>query len=322
MPPDHHIGSKFRNPGETFKPSFLDVLRWSLTRRPKRWPKFVKNNVHPPPPALVATGELAVTFIGHSSFLLRFHGATILTDPVLSERSSPVSWAGPKRVRPPGLTFEQLPRVDFVLLSHDHYDHADRATLARLGEAFNSLFVAGLKNAPFLRSLKIKQIVELDWWQSHRINDDATVTMTPARHFSGRTPWGRDTTLWGGFMLEMEGWRIYYAGDSGYGGHFKEIGRRFPNPDLAFIPIGAYEPRWFMSRVHINPAEAVEAHFDVGARKSIAMHFGTFQLTDEDIDEPAQALGSALAEKGIAPEKFRTLEPGQTVLLRKSELPH
>jgi len=317
MPPEHHIGTKFRNLEAAFKPSFGGILRWIFRKRPQPWPNLVKNNSYPPPPASLAPGELAVTFIGHASFLLQFSGAAVLTDPIFSERSSPVSWAGPKRVRPPGLMLNQLPRIDLVLVSHDHYDHMDLATLRHLRDAFQPLFVTGLKNGPLLRSLKIKQVVELDWWQSHRFNDNATVTMTPAQHFSGRRLWGRNTTLWGGFVLEMDGWRVYFTGDSGYAGHFREVGRRFPALDLAFIPIGAYKPRWFMSPVHLDPEEAVQAHIDLGARRSIGMHFGTFQLTDEGIDEPVQWLERASKEKGLAPEQFRALEPGQTMLFRK-----
>jgi L-ascorbate metabolism protein UlaG (beta-lactamase superfamily) len=322
MPPEHHIGTKFRNLEVTFKPSLRGLIRWIFRHRPKPWPNSVNNNTHPPPPPAVAPGELAVTFIGHSSFLLQFPGAAVLTDPIFSERASPVSWAGPKRVHPPGLRFKQLPRIDLVLVSHDHYDHMDLKTLRRLRKTFHPLFVTGLKNGPLLRSIKIKQAVELDWWQSYRVNVDTTVTMTPAQHFSGRRLWGRNTTLWGGFVLEMGGWRIYFAGDSGYAGLFREIGRRFPGLDLAFIPIGAYAPRWFMSAIHLDPAEAVQAHIDLGARQSIGMHFGTFQLTDEGIGEPVQWLERARAEKGLAPEQFRALEPGQTVLCRKPEPAH
>jgi L-ascorbate metabolism protein UlaG (beta-lactamase superfamily) len=322
MPPEHHIGTKFRNLEGAFQPSFGGLLRWIFRKRPPAWPITVKNNTHPAPPASVAPGELAVTFIGHSSFLLQFPGAAVLTDPIFADRASPVSWAGPKRVHPPGLTFEQPPRIDLVLLSHDHYDHMDLQALRRLGKAFHPLIVTGLKNGPLLRSLGVEQVVELDWWQSHSVNNNTTVTMTPAQHFSGRLPWGRNTTLWGGFVLEMGGWRLCYAGDSGYGGHFREIGRRFPGLDLAFIPIGAYNPRWFMSPVHMDPAEAVQAHIDLAARQSVAMHFGTFQLTDEDINEPVQWMERARAERGLAPEQFRALEPGQTVVLRKPAPPH
>ncbi len=319
MPPDHHIGTKFRNLEVATNWRLGDMVRWMTRRRPKPWPISVKNKTHAPPPSSLAPGELAVTFIGHSSFLLRFSDMAVLTDPIFSERASPVNWAGPKRVHPPGVNFKELPRIDLVLLSHDHYDHMDVETLRYLGKAFQPLCVTGLKNGSFLRSLGFNKVVELDWWQSHGIKDTTKVTMTPAQHFSGRRPWGRDTTLWGGFVLEAEGWRVCFAGDSGYAGHFREIGRRFPGLDLAFVPIGAYEPRWFMGPIHVNPEEAVQAHIDLGARQSIAMHFGAFQLTDEGIDEPVQGLARAVAEKGIAAEHFRALEPGQTVLCRKLE---
>ncbi|HEX3717658.1 MAG TPA: MBL fold metallo-hydrolase [Verrucomicrobiae bacterium] len=315
--PEHHIGKKFRNLEIASEPTIGDLFHWLFRHRPRPWPKRVKNKKFPPPPASVAPGELAVTFIGHSAFLLQFEHCAVLTDPMFSKRASPLRWAGPKRVRPPGLRLKNLPHIDLVLLSHDHYDHMDLRSLRRLRRAFNPAVVTGLRNGPLLKSLKLKTVFELDWWESCRVNDKATVTMTPAQHFSGRWLWGRDTTLWGGFVLEMEGWRIFFAGDTGYAKHFKEVGKRFPGVDLALLPIGAYEPLWFLKVEHMNPAEAVRAHLDVGAQQSIGMHFGTFHLTDEGIKEPVKWLGRARAEKGIAPEQFRTLEPGETAVYHR-----
>jgi L-ascorbate metabolism protein UlaG (beta-lactamase superfamily) len=316
--PDHHIGDKFRNLELPSKITLKDLCRWVFRHRPKPWPKSVKNKKFPALPDSIAPGELAVTFIGHSAFLLQFASANVLTDPMFSQRASPLRWAGPRRIRPPGVKLKRLPGADLILLSHDHYDHMDLRSLRRLRKAFNPVVVSGLKNGPLLRSLKLKTVVELDWWESYQFENKAVVTMTPAQHFSGRWLWGRDSTLWGGFVLEMEGWRIFFAGDSGYAGHFKEVGRRFPGIDLALLPIGAYEPLWFLKVEHMNPSEAVQAHLDLGARQSIGMHFGTFPLTDERVNDPVKWLERVRAEKGISPEDFRTLQVGETVIYRKA----
>ena len=262
-------------------------------------------------------GEIAITFIGHASFLIQAHGINILIDPVYAERASPVRFAGPKRVRAPGVGFDDLPPITLLLLSHNHYDHCDLGTLAELNRRFQPGCITPVGNARLLASAGLTRVEELDWWQTS--NQGRTpVTLTPAQHFSARTPFDRNRALWGGFLIELEGKRILFAGDSGYGPHFAEIGRRLEPIDLALLPIGAYAPRWFMKNIHMDPEEAVQAHLDLAARQSIAMHFGTFQLTPEGIDEPVRLLSLALDSRGVPRDRFRVLEVGESFLLENA----
>ncbi len=282
---DHCDGERFFNPAPSDSlRGARDMLRWRRESQRSEWPRRVVDPPFPPPPAAVAPGAAAVTFIGHASFLIRLAGAVVLTDPIFSERCSPVSWAGPKRARPPGVALAGLPRPDLVLLSHNHYDHMDLPSLRAIQRRFAPRFVTTLGNASALAGLGIKA-TELDWWGDALV-DGLRVTATPARHFAARTPFDRNRTLWAGFMIDGGDGRILFAGDSGTGPHWREIAQRLGAPDLALLPVGAYEPRWFMSPVHMNPEEAVRAHLDLGAHRSVGMHFGTFQLTDEAIHAP------------------------------------
>jgi L-ascorbate metabolism protein UlaG (beta-lactamase superfamily) len=289
------------------------ALGWMLTRRPAHWPAHIENTVYPPP-ARVPSDRIAVTFIGHATFLLQLGGVTFLTDPIWSERASPVPFAGPRRVRAPGQPLAALPPVDVLLVSHNHYDHMDLPTLRAVRARWSPAAVTGLGNARHLAKAGIAGARELDWWQSVNATG-ATVTYVPAQHFSARTLLDRNRALWGGFVIEAGGRTVYFAGDSGYCPHFSEIRARFPRIDLALLPIGAYEPRWFMKIHHMNPEEAVTAHLDLGAPLSVAMHHGTFQLTDEAIDAPATALAAARQAHGIAPAQFRTLDVGETLVV-------
>jgi L-ascorbate metabolism protein UlaG (beta-lactamase superfamily) len=314
---DHYDGRHFFNPGPS-RPSrgVMQVLRWRL-RGEKRaaWPAYTPNTVFPPPPATVGQHNAAITFINHASFLIRLPGAVVLTDPIFSERCSPVSWAGPKRARPPGIALADLPRPDVVLLSHNHYDHMDFPTLRTLQARFAPQFVTTLGNARPLAKLGITA-TELDWWQDTTAGP-LRITATQARHFAARTPFDRNRTLWGGFMLDTGAGKILFAGDSGAGSHWADIRTRLGTPDVALLPIGAYEPRWFMAAVHMNPAEAMDAHVALGARQSIGMHFGTFQLTDEAIDAPLLALDAARQATGV--DTFTTLDFGETGLFAVGE---
>jgi L-ascorbate metabolism protein UlaG (beta-lactamase superfamily) len=262
------------------------------------------------PETLGAQGH--ATWIGHSTFLLRTGGLTYLTDPVFSRRAGPMGWFGPRRVHPPGIALEQLPPIDVVLLSHDHYDHWDAPTLRALARRHDPLFVAPLRHADLLRQVGARRTVELDWWQTHAMAG-AHITLTPAQHWSNRIGRPRNHRLWGGYFIHAAtvGRTFWFAGDSGYHGPmFDEIRRRCGRPDLALLPIGAYEPRWFMAPMHMNPAEAVAVHRQVGAKLSLAMHWGTFRLTDEGREEPVRALEQACQAQGVALDAFRTLSPG------------
>jgi L-ascorbate metabolism protein UlaG (beta-lactamase superfamily) len=257
---------------------------------------------------------VVVTFIGHSSFLIQIGSTSVLIDPVYYERASPISFLGPRRARAPGVRFGDLPPISLVLLSHNHYDHCDLGTLELLQQRFHPTAVTPLGNGRLLRSAGFRQVEELDWWETSRAAP-LPITVTPAQHFSARGPFDRNRALWGGFLIEAGGQRILHAGDSGYGGHFREIAERLGPIDLALVPIGAYEPRWFMRDIHMDPAEAVQAHLDLGAQQSIAMHFGTFQLTPEGIDEPVRELANALRERAVPAERFRPLEVGESIRL-------
>jgi L-ascorbate metabolism protein UlaG (beta-lactamase superfamily) len=308
---DHFDGRRFFNPnGANGQPLWM-VPRLLLTPW-TRWPSEVP--VQPRRPPTPGADQVIVTFVGHASFLIQVAGACVLTDPVYSTRASPVSFAGPRQVRVPGVPFDDLPTVSLVLLSHNHYDHCDLATLRRLEQRFHPGFVTPLGNGRLLRSAGITQVEELDWWETASAAP-LPVTLTPAQHFSARSVFDRNRALWGGFVVQAGGHRILFAGDTGYGPHLREIAARLGPIDLALLPIGAYEPRWFMKDIHMNPAEAVQAHHDLAARRSIAMHFGRFQLTPEGIDEPVRELATALRERDVPTESFRALEVGDSVWL-------
>jgi len=278
-----------------------------------RWPGHV--DVTPQiPPEPRDDQDVVVTFIGHATFLIRTTQSAVLTDPMFSPRASPVSFAGPKRVHEPGVRLDDLPRIDVVLLSHNHYDHCDLPTLRILAERFQPLVIAPSRNKELLEKAELTRIEQLGWWQSSR-KSPFPVTATPAQHFSARTPLDRNQALWGSFVFELARKRLYFAGDTGYSEHFRMIRARAGRMDLALLPIGAYEPRWFMKDIHMNPAEAVQAHLDLESKHSIAMHFGTFQLTPEAIDAPPNELRRALAERSVDASAFEIPTPGQSLHL-------
>jgi L-ascorbate metabolism protein UlaG (beta-lactamase superfamily) len=287
---------------------FGALLRWMLTRHRGPWHRQLVAKPGPRPPR--SSERLRITFVNHSTFLLQVNGINVLTDPIWSERASPVSWAGPRRFRPPGIRFEDLPPIDYVLLSHDHYDHMDVPTLRRLHEQHGPTIYAGLNTTPLLRRHCIGNVIELDWWQETTARRDLWITTVPAQHFSGRTPFDRDKRLWCGFVMQTEEYCLYFAGDTGNAPHFAQIARKFPAIDVAILPIGAYRPEWFMGEVHMSPEEAVDAHLLLAARVSLASHFGTFALADDGEDEPGEVLQEALRRKNLRGE-FRVLQFGE-----------
>jgi L-ascorbate metabolism protein UlaG (beta-lactamase superfamily) len=310
-PSDHWNGERFFNPTQANGRSVTAVPRMLAESR-QPWPTSVAVEVRKPPPLDDATA--IVTFIGHATFLIQTPRGNILTDPIYSDRASPLTFAGPRRVRPPAVKFDDLPPIALVVLSHNHYDHCDRRTLRAIEERWHPLVVTTLGNARLLQSFGVRQIEELDWWQASA-HAPVPLTVAPAQHFSARTPFDRNLALWCSVMLTISGRRIFFAGDSGYGPHFAEIARRLGAPDLALLPIGAYEPRWFMKDIHMNPEEAVRAHLDLGATRSLGMHFGTFQLTLEGIDAPVIALGEALRARGLDADAFRAPVFGESAKL-------
>jgi L-ascorbate metabolism protein UlaG (beta-lactamase superfamily) len=305
----HFDGTRFRNPtGQNGRPA-RDIPKMVSTPR-AQWPEEVPVQQRPAEPRRPEAWA-SVSFVGHSTFIVQTSNGTFITDPVFSERASPLSFIGPKRVRKPGVPLADVPPIDVVLLSHNHYDHCDLAALRAIRKRFDPLLLTLVGNARLARSAGYTRIEELDWWQTATASP-VPVVATPAQHFSARTPFDRNRALWGGFVLDVDGRRLFFAGDTGYAAHFREVRHRLGAIDLALLPIGAYEPRWFMQQVHMNPHEAVQAHRDLEAHLSIGMHFGTFQLTAEGIDDPVTALHDARRAHGIAETAFVTLDFGES----------
>jgi N-acyl-phosphatidylethanolamine-hydrolysing phospholipase D len=312
--PRHRTLRGFRNNYPHERKSLRDFMRflWGFRQRPWCKPDFPLAATDPDALQDNRTRP-TLTWIGHSSFLIQIGGLNLLTDPHFTRRASPLRWAGPERLTAPGLTLKDLPPIDAVLVSHNHYDHLDETTVRWLVRHHpQAIFFVPLGLRRWLLRRRAHRIVELDWWQNHTDASGLCVTAVPAQHFSGRTLRDANRTLWCGFIAEVAGRRIYFAGDSGYSKDFADIGARFAPVDLALIPIGAYEPRWFMRAMHVNPEEAVMIHRDVGARQSVAMHWGTFRLTEEDLDEPPRFLAQALDTAGIPRERFWVMKHGET----------
>jgi L-ascorbate metabolism protein UlaG (beta-lactamase superfamily) len=333
---DHCDGTRFFTPGAPPLKNFSDVLRWRFSRRVADWTPLTITPLSAPASPPANAPEVIATWINHSTFLLQFAGISLLTDPVYSERVGLFGRIGPRRVHAPGIRFETLPKIDAILLSHDHYDHCDLPTLRHLVRAYDPVIIAPLGFRALLRPTGSTRLVELDWWQSHALTPPAdsgsaihpsrstfhtpataaaaaTITLTPAQHWSNRVTGPRCGRLWGGYFLNTSARRVFFAGDTGY--HptiFRDIAARLAPPDLALLPIGAYEPRWFMRDQHVNPAEAVQIHQDLGARLSLGMHWGTFQLTDEPRLDPPAALRNSLEITGLSPDSFQVMEPGQS----------
>ena len=307
----HFDGARFHNAGGVETAGIGVFLSWMLDREMGEWEEIVDAVPGPPPPRAVPLGEVRVTFINHASFLVQLPGLNVLTDPIWSERCSPVSFLGPRRQHPPGIRFEDLPPIDVVLISHNHYDHLDEATIRALAKAHDPLFVAGLGNEPVLRESGARRVVELDWWEAHPLGADVTLHGVPAQHFSGRGLSDRMGTLWMGFVLTGSAGPLYFAGDTGDGPHFEEIRNRFGPPRLAMLPIGAFRPRTVMKAMHMSPAEAMAVHLRLHAHRSVGMHFGTFRLADDGQDEPVKALRAAAQRAGVSQEEFWTLNFGE-----------
>ena len=253
----------------------------------------------------------SLIWIGQSSILLNHNGFTVLTDPHFSDRASPVGFAGPKRVTPTPFQIKDLPVIDVVLISHNHYDHLDRASIEDLIAYQPSIkFFVPLGLAKTLRGWGAKDVTELDWWQAATL-DGIEILPTPVQHWSKRSFFDRNKSLWAGWMIKWSDFSFYFAGDSGYSDDFKETARRVGSPTLAAIPIGAYEPRDFMKAAHMNPEEAAQTFVDLGAKYAVAIHWGTFKLTTEQMDEPTVRLRQSLTNNDIALHRFRALQHGE-----------
>jgi N-acyl-phosphatidylethanolamine-hydrolysing phospholipase D len=324
-PPHHAPDGTFRNPWPDSAPHDLrDVVRMLREFRtaervpdPPRgsFPSAIPDLTRPRAARDVATA----TWIGHSTVLLQVDGLNVITDPVFSERASPVQWAGPRRLMPPAIPIDELPPLDVVLLSHSHYDHLDKPAVKAIARRHpGATWVTPLRLGAYLRGWGAREIVELDWWQSAEVKG-MTVTGTPARHFSARRFRDRNRTLWSGYALAVADRRIYFAGDSAYHPEFRAIGERCGPFDLALVPIGAYDPRWFMQVVHMDPEEAVQAyqelcatHSDAPAPLMLGIHWGTFRLTAEAMDEPPRRAAARWAERGLSADRLWIARFGET----------
>jgi L-ascorbate metabolism protein UlaG (beta-lactamase superfamily) len=310
---DHYDGRKFFNPGLADTKGFLDFLKWQMQGGKTPWPDFRPLRAVPKVAKQVKAGQLSTTFINHATHLIQFEKINVLTDPIFSERASPLQWLGPKRVHPPALSIKDLPQVHVVVISHNHYDHMDKTSIRDLTNFHDPLFIVPLANKALLAKLGARRILELDWWQEHHLPQfGMLITLVPSQHWCARGLFDRNESLWGGFVFRTENLKVFFPGDTGYGAHFKEINEKMGAMDVSFLPIGAYEPRWFMEQQHMNPEEAVLAHKDLHSYLSIGTHFRTFQLTNEGIDQPVIDLEVALEKYNISTDKFLAPEPGTT----------
>jgi L-ascorbate metabolism protein UlaG (beta-lactamase superfamily) len=310
-PSDHFDGEHFRSRGQTRTVGAGDLLRWLTHRDPGPWSSHPEALPGPPPPRQVGQGALRVTFIGHATLLYQLDGVNVLSDPIYSERASPVGFAGPKRVRPPGIRFDDLPPIHAVIVSHNHYDHLDLPTLKRLKAAWpDVVFIVPLGNSELLRTQGLSRVVELDWWGETSVKG-LKILAVPSQHGSNRGLCDQRRALWAAYILRGEGGGAYFGGDTGLGPHFEEVRRRVGPVRFAGLPIGAFRPEWFMHPVHMSPAQAVQAQKTLDASTAVAIHFGTFPMADDGELEPVQALESAFQAEPEPKPRFWVLGFGE-----------
>ena len=312
----HTTPTHFKHPW-TLPKRGMTVAEWLINRKKAQWPIWEENipfDALPTARPDAALDDWQAWFVGHSTVLVQIGPYNFLTDPVWAMRTSPVPFAGPRRVRPAGIALEDLPPIDAVLLSHNHYDHMDLASLAWLYKRDRMPIYTGLVNSQYLPSHM--RIIELDWWESTPFHKDDRIKIvyTPAQHFSGRGLKDSNMALWGGLSVLTPDDHLFFAGDTGYAHHFKEVRERLGAPRLALLPIGAYEPRPVMHVMHMNPSDAVQAHLDLEATQSLAIHHRTYQLTDEAMNQPLLDLASALSHAGLSADVFATPSEGHSIL--------
>lgn len=319
MPQSAHAEKIWHLPNGKFRNTYLGPIERSFSELRKAFggktrPPLIEFPLsHNDPQALAANKtKTTATWIGHCTILLQVGGLNIITDPQFSQRASPVFFAGPQRGTPPGLAIKDLPPIDIILISHNHYDHLDHASIVQLAKHSPQAHVyVPLKLASWFSNYGFAKVVELDWWEDTNFKN-AKLTAVPSQHWSSRAIWDRNDTLWCGWTVHVNDFAFVFIGDSGYTQDFADINQRLGDFDLAAIPIGAYNPRWFMEPVHQNPAEAVQCFQDLGAKKALATHWGTFILTFEPMDEPPQRLATALAQAGLSGEDFWVMGHGET----------
>jgi L-ascorbate metabolism protein UlaG (beta-lactamase superfamily) len=313
---DHFDGTRFHDPDGSQLKSAWYFLKWQLSPGRPSWPDRVPSPHADTPPPRIDGGKARFSYVGHASWLIQTAGLNILIDPIWSERASPISFLGPRRVNDPGIAFDKLPPIDAVLVSHGHYDHLDMPTLSKLAAKFSPRVIAPLGNDLVMTSADANIRAEgFDWDHRIEIGNNVAVTLVRTRHWSARGPFDRNKSLWASFVLETPAGKIYIVCDSGYGGGrlFRRVRDAHGPLRLAILPIGAYNPRWFLEDQHMDPAEAVSAFRDCEAQQALASHYGTFKLTDELIDAPVTALQAALDEAKIPHERFAALKPGQVL---------
>ncbi len=309
---DHYNGETFFNPwGMDATKGLWDVIKWKVTTTPAKWPEseIINKSI----PELVRDGissSVHVTYIGHATTYIQDAKLSILTDPQFSDRASPVSFVGPKRSRKPALQIDEIPKLDFVVISHNHYDHLDLPSLLKLHKKFRPKFIVPLGNKKLLEEEGIQNVIELDWWQSFE-----NIQLVPVSHWSARGVYDRNKALWGGYVIKIDDKKVFFAGDTGYGPHFEMIYEKLGAMDISILPIGAYAPRWFMKYQHMDPTDALKAHTDLASKQSFAIHFETFQLTDEAFSEPRQLLTEELGKAQINLNKFFIPDVGQTLIV-------
>jgi L-ascorbate metabolism protein UlaG (beta-lactamase superfamily) len=321
---DHYDGTRFYNQNREIngRKSLLEVLKWKCGE------KETEEEIERPQaatilslPSTIPKDEAVITFINHATALIQLEGLTVLTDPVFSEYLGPFSFIGLGRYQKPGLDLNDLPKIDLVIISHNHYDHLDLPSIKRILERDNPLFVVPLKNGSLLQEVGVQKIIELDWWQGHTLHPKHKVFLTPAQHWSARGLFDSSEALWGGFLIISDEIKVFFSGDTGYARHFEEIYQRFGAMDVSLLPIGCYKPRWFMRDVHMDPDDAVKAHLDLHSALSMGIHFGTFKLADDGVNQPVVDLDLALKNREVSSSQFIAPLNGETLYYKKMDHP-
>ncbi len=315
---DHFNGEIFYSYGSPASTSAIaigkrmSILKWLLHRKRNRW-LMRKNSLDTTPRERVMGSELVVTFINHATVLIQTEGKNILTDPMWSKRASPFRSIGPSRFRAPGVKIENLPPIDVVLISHNHYDHLDIDTLKLLQAKCDPKVIVGLGNAEYLKERGVMNVTEIDWWERTTLTESVDIVCAPGQHFSSRTLSDRNNTLWCGYIIESKNGNIFFAGDTGYGKFVETIGARYKEFRLALLPIGAFSPQWLMGAVHISPDQAVQIHNELHVQTSVGIHFGTFHLADDMQDEPQTRISELVTEARDKKLDFRVLDHGEII---------